>query len=125
MKSVNWILFSLSILYLLTRIFPQKVIVAYGIILISASPGIVFTLSDIGLLEQTTYGMLFAGSFLHYLTSPSRKTLASVVLSLVFLILSGVPQTEVSFGKKSNHPRLRPRPPGAKSIEKIAPGTEN
>ena len=82
------ILFTLSILYLLTRIFSQKVIVAYGIVLISASPGIVFTLSDIGLLEQTTYGMLFAGSFLHYLTSSSRKTLASLVLSLVFLSAS-------------------------------------
>lgn len=82
------LLFVLSASYLLSRIFTRTVVVVFGILLLAVSPGVVFNLSDIGLLEQTAYGLFLAGALLDYLGSPSRRTFATVAVALVFVSAS-------------------------------------
>lgn len=82
------LLLSLSVFLLARQILRRPLAVYLVIALMAFSPGVVFSISDLG-IEVTAYGFFFCAALLHFLRTPGRS--AFVLLCLATMALAMTP----------------------------------
>jgi len=68
------------------QLFRSNAVVIYALILSAFSPGVVTTISNVGVYEMTAYGLYFAAAFIYFVRVPKRSSF--LVLSLTIFILA-------------------------------------
>ncbi|MBI2061471.1 MAG: hypothetical protein HYT87_17160 [Nitrospirae bacterium] len=82
------LLFGLGLLLLVRRLLRERALILFVIMAGCACPAVVFQNSDVGFLEQTGYGFLYAAAFLRFLKNPGPRTFWPAVVCCLVLGVS-------------------------------------
>ena len=81
------LLFSVGALLLARQIFTKNLVISLVLILVSFSPGMIYNLSDDGLV-QTAYSLFFTAAFLNFLKKQNIINFWALILSALILAVS-------------------------------------
>jgi len=80
--------FLLGVHLVAKQLFKHKSVQLYILILAAFSPGVLFSISDVGYLEPTCYALYFVAAYLKFLRKPIPRQFWTVTFTLMLVALS-------------------------------------